>query len=79
MDFHFDSSNHDLKTIDDICDSTLDNIAITGEGGIGKTTFMQKVLERTFGSEKESKEYISSNPIPIFIELNRCPKEIGNW
>lgn len=37
MDFHFDSSNHDLKTIDDICDSTLDNIAITGEGGIGKT------------------------------------------
>ena len=79
MDFHFDSSNHDLKTIDDICDSTLDNIAITGEGGIGKTTFMQKVLERTFGSEKEPKEYISSNPIPIFIELNRCPKEIGDW
>lgn len=79
MDFHFDCSNKDLKTIDQICDSTSENIAITGEGGIGKTTFMQVILERTFGTEDQQKEYDSAKMIPIFIELNRCPKEIGDW
>lgn len=79
MDFHFNSNNKELKCIDDICDSTNDNISITGEGGIGKTTFLQKVLERTFGTEESPKEYNLDCPIPIFVELNRCPKEIGEW
>lgn len=79
MDFHFDCSNKELKSIDDICDSTDDNISITGEGGIGKTTFLQKILERTFGAEESPKEYNHDCPIPIFIELNRCPKDIGEW
>lgn len=79
LNFHFDSNRTDLKTIDDICDMCQDNIAITGEGGIGKTTFLQKVLERTFGTESMPEQYDSNTVIPIFIELSRCPRNIGNW
>lgn len=79
MDFHFDCSNDTLHTIDDICNSTDDNIAITGEGGIGKTTFLQKILERSFGTEDSPIEYSTDKIIPFFIELNRCPRSINEW
>lgn len=79
LNFHFDSNRSELKTIDDICNMCQDNIAITGEGGIGKTTFLQKVLERAFGKETSPAQYDSGSVIPIFIELNRCPNDIGNW
>ncbi|MCL1883942.1 MAG: hypothetical protein FWF81_09365 [Defluviitaleaceae bacterium] len=50
------------------------HIALIGEGGIGKTTFLLKTMERIHGaSESEQKT------IPIFVELNRCPPQIGEW
>ena len=50
------------------------NIALIGEGGIGKTTFLLKIMERFHQSETQE-----HTPIPIFIELNRCPAKIGEW
>ena len=79
VNFHFDSNNPKLNKISDIYKSTKDHISITGEGGIGKTTFLQKLLEKNYGSIKEPRSYSSKEIVPIFIELNRCPKEIGNW
>lgn len=79
MNFHFDSSNEKLRSIDDIYSSTNDHIAITGEGGIGKTTFLQVLLERAFGNEKAPKSYSPESVIPVFIELNLCPKNINIW
>lgn len=79
MEFHFDCSNEKLKKIKDIYDATSDNIAITGEGGIGKTTFLQKLLEISYGTELKPKSYTNNCIIPIFIELNRCPKNINGW
>lgn len=79
FDFHFESNNIKLRTLQDICESTDENIAITGEGGIGKTTFLQKVLLTTYGTEDSPQNYNLQNSIPIFIELNRCPQEICSW
>lgn len=56
------------------------NIAVTGEGGIGKTTFLQQLLEQEFWDENKNKAmYKSGRPIPIFIELKQCPAHIRNW
>lgn len=50
------------------------HIALIGEGGIGKTTFLLKTMERIHGTA-ENMEKVT----PIFVELNRCPPQIGEW
>jgi len=50
------------------------HIALIGEGGIGKTTFLLKTMERLHDSP-ESEQSVT----PIFVELNRCPPQIGEW
>ena len=64
----------------DIVESTDANIAIIGEGGIGKTTFLRKMLASMLRDENDDpKPYDSTESIPIFIELHRCPPAIANW
>ncbi len=56
------------------------DIAITGEGGIGKTTFLQQLLKEEFwDNDKHPTTYKSGRPIPIFIELKQCPLQIQDW
>jgi len=50
------------------------NLSFIGEGGIGKTTFLIKLMERVF-----EEKYQSKSCVPIFIELNRCPPRMGEW
>jgi len=50
------------------------DVSVIGEGGIGKTTFLLKLLEGVF-----EKRFDSKAPVPIFIELNRCPGNMGEW
>lgn len=50
------------------------NLILLGEGGIGKTTFLIHMMKTFYENKKES-----FNKVPIYIELNRCPTEIGMW
>jgi len=55
-------------------DYAQNNVSVIGEGGIGKTTFLLKLMEGTYGAKYDKKA-----AVPIFIELNRCPVHIGEW
>ena len=61
-------------------DNPRQDIAVTGEGGIGKTTFLQQLLEEEFWDDnKRPSIYTSGRPVPIFIELKQCPSQIQDW
>lgn len=69
-----------IAPLADLCAQSGNNIAIVGDGGIGKTTFPQHLMETEFlapdGSERR---HMRNRPVPFFIELNRCPDHIRNW
>lgn len=60
----------------ELCRATNDHVAIIGNGGTGKTTFLHHLIEQSFTHTSE-KEHDS--PVYIFIELNRCPADIACW
>lgn len=63
-----------------LCKNTDSNIAVVGDGGIGKTTFLQHLMQETFlTADGEPLEYMTHSPVMFFIELNRCPDHIGDW
>ena len=51
-----------------------EHLVLMGEGGIGKTTFLAHQMSALL----KDREQIPG-PIPIYIELNRCPSVIGEW
>lgn len=81
-DFHMRAKTTDgrIRSLMDICKEENKDISVIGEGGIGKTTFLQQLLEEEFwDKEKKPTVYASGRPIPIFIELRRCPAQIDQW
>ena len=48
------------------------NICIYGDGGVGKTTTLVKMMH----DEYDGMVYDESRVVPIYIELNRCPANI---
>lgn len=81
-DFHMRAKTTDgkIRSLMDICKEENKDISVIGEGGIGKTTFLQQLLEEEFwDKEKKPTVYASGRPIPIFIELRRCPSQIDHW
>jgi GTPase SAR1 family protein len=65
----------DIMPLQDILNEyAANNISIIGEGGIGKTTFLLKLMESVYESGYDDKA-----AVPVFIELNRCPAQIGEW
>lgn len=52
-----------------------ESMTIIGEGGIGKTTFLRDIMNRTY----RCGIYESEKKIPIYIELSRTPSEISGW
>lgn len=78
--------NGEPQQIIDLCHRAKEHMAVVGEGGIGKTTFLHQImLEEYFVfSPDDDNEYIlaeykSGRPVPFFIELNRCPEKIKEW
>lgn len=70
----------EIRSLFEICRCSSRDIAVTGEGGIGKTTFLQQLLSDEFqDDEKKPAEYATGNPIPIFIELKQCPSQMEQW
>lgn len=63
----------------DLCEQTKGHIAIIGEGGIGKTTFLQYLLQNEFMVSKTKPRKFAGGTIPFFVELNRCPAHIAKW
>jgi len=64
----------------DLCAQSDSDIAIVGDGGIGKTTFLQHLMEAEFlAPDGSTRRYMGKRPVPFFIELNRCPDHIRNW
>lgn len=87
---HIAHLNYDAKSITkegssvsalELCQVNTDNISIMGDGGIGKTTLLQKIMESEFKNTPDhiSPDYISGHTIPFFIELNRCPHDVSSW
>lgn len=63
------------KPLSDLYKEYMDrNLILLGEGGIGKTTFLIHMMKTFYENKKES-----FDKVPIYIELNRCPAEIGMW
>lgn len=50
------------------------HVSIIGEGGIGKTTSLMKIMEAVYETE-----YNENIVVPVFIELNQCTEQIGQW
>ena len=71
--------NHDPCSAIDLYSSCQDDLSLLGEGGIGKTTFLQKILRSTLLDDQSSPIPWNGQPIPIFIELNRCPEDLSQW
>lgn len=64
----------------DLCAQSDSDIAIVGDGGIGKTTFLQHLMEEEFlVPDGSARRYMGNRPVPFFIELNRCPDHIRDW
>ena len=64
----------------DLCAQSDADIAIVGDGGIGKTTFLQHLMEAEFlAPDGSARRHMRNRPVPFFIELNRCPDHIRDW
>lgn len=51
-----------------------EHLVLMGEGGIGKTTFLAHQLSVLLKDKEQMPDLI-----PVYIELNRCPADIGQW
>ena len=64
----------------ELCLNAKRNISIIGDGGIGKTTFLQFIMKEIFyWPNMQPREFITHTPVPFFIELNKCPNHIEDW
>ena len=67
----------------DICRTSTRHIAVIGEGGIGKTTFLHQFMAEEYSQPAADglvpSKYMSGRPVTFFIELNRCPDNIAEW
>lgn len=69
-----------VAPLTDLCAQFNSDIAIVGDGGIGKTTFLQHLMENEFlMPDGSARRYMRNRPVPFFIELNRCPDHIRDW
>lgn len=69
-----------IAPLANLCTEITDHIAIIGDGGIGKTTFLQQLLAGEFlNPDGTPKKFHIGSMTPFFIELNRCPDHIGDW
>lgn len=64
-----------VTPLKDLISQNTDNIAVIGTGGIGKTTYLQNVLEESY---LQQGDYALNEPVPIFIELFHCLVDLGS-
>lgn len=86
---HFDAKgiadDNKPRKVMELCQEADEHMAIVGNGGIGKTTFLHQIMLDEYLEESPTDgtyrptEYKSGRPVPFFIELNRCPEKIREW
>lgn len=78
-----ETADGSISSIMELCTRDHRNMVVIGEGGIGKTSFLQQILENHFFNKQSENDgyfpYKNGVEIPVFIELNRCPSTIGSW
>lgn len=80
LPIHLNALGNSSMSLKDFFHNNTSNISLIGEGGIGKTTFLQHILLEAYTLDDGSaKTYTDGSIIPVFIELNRCPETIQNW
>ena len=67
----------DIEPLFDAIDADEGHLYLIGEGGIGKTTSMVKIMQRTYDDDTFHED--GKKPIPLFIELSRAPLSYGKW
>ncbi len=67
--------SEDELSLREVLDKKQGNYYLIGEGGIGKTTALFRVMEQHY----EKTTYHPSDEIPLFVELNRAPGVFGRW
>ncbi|MBQ1847158.1 MAG: TIR domain-containing protein [Clostridia bacterium] len=65
---------NDIVPLIDAVNAAKGNLYLIGEGGIGKTTALIRIMEEAYG-----KEYSDKCRIPIFVELSFAPDRKGKW
>lgn len=82
------TENSSIQSVMELCAEDNSHIAVIGNGGIGKTTFLHQLMSESYAKKILSDTgetilqplpYQTGRPIPFFIELNRCPESIGSW
>ena len=54
------------------------NMYLIGEGGIGKTTALNSIMERTYKNKAYHATENEKNVIPLFVELSKAPADYCN-
>ena len=67
-----DSFGIERPLYDYFTDYKDEHLMLIGEGGIGKTTFLAHLMKKINSDDCPA-------VVPIYIELNCCPPEIGDW
>ena len=67
-------TNNTSKSLLDVIIESSDPLYIIGEGGIGKTTSLIRIMEDAY----EGKHYSENSIIPLFVELNLAPDNKDN-
>ena len=65
-----------IVPVREIMENGQEHLALIGTGGIGKTTYLQSLLEECYLDHDVLEE---DKPVSIFVELFRCPSSIDHW
>ena len=67
----------DLKPLSKVIEypETLHNMYLIGEGGIGKTTALNSIMEDTYRDNAYHPAENGKNIIPLFVELSKAPAD----
>lgn len=69
-------ANNEIVPLKKLVGQDTEHIAVIGTGGIGKTTYLQSVLEESF---LQQENYVNTVSVPLFIELYHCPVNLERW
>ena len=68
--------NNEIVPLKELVSQNSDHMAVIGTGGIGKTTYLQSILEDNY---LHGESHAEKRSVPLFIELYHCPADLERW